>query len=278
MQKVAKTKEIEKYDFKQGLPQELEIINFTQLFDKSLEKVIKPHRTEFYQIIWFQNGSPTHLVDFNPINIKPNTLLFINKNSVQIFDNSVSYNGKIIIFTDHFFCKTETDTRFLRSSILFNDLLSISQIDVSETASTFTDIFQQLEKEWQHPKDSYQSDILRNYLRNFLLHAERQRHKKDFLKLKKDPEIDNALILTELLDAHFINEKKVNFYCEQMHVTPKKLNQATSKIFGKTPKQLINDRVILESKRLLSHTNESIKEIGFSLCFDEPTNSLYRAP
>ncbi|UMB61405.1 AraC family transcriptional regulator [Lutibacter sp. A80] len=265
---------IQKYDFKEGLPQEFEIIDFDLLFDGFSEEIKKPHRAEFYQILWFQKGAPTHLVDFNPIKIKPNSLLFVNKNSVQIFDYKTKFKGKAIFFTDSFFCKTETDTTFLRSSILFNDLLSISQIQLPKNESIIKTVFELLETELKNAKDNYQSDLLRNDLRNLLLHSERERRKQDFIEFKKDANLEQALYFKTLLDDNFVSHKKVNFYCQKMHLTPKRLNQVTSKIFGKTPKNIINDRVLLESKRLLSHTNESVKEIAFSLGFEEPTNFI----
>ena len=39
-------------------------------------------------------------------------------------------------------------------------------------------------------------------------------------------------------------------------------------------KELIDERVVLEAKRMLVHTSNSIKEIGFDLGFDEPTNFI----
>ena len=265
---------IKKYDFKEGLPQEFEIINFDLLFDEFSEEIKKPHRAEFYQILWFQKGSPTHFVDFNPIKIKPNSLLFVNKNSVQVFDNKTKFKGKAILFTDSFFCKTETDTTFLRSNILFNDLLSISQIELPKGHSIIETIFELLETELRNSKDNYQSDLLRNDLRNLLLHSERERRKQDFIELKKDANLEQALSFKTLLDDHFITQKRVSFYCQELSITPKRLNKATSKIFGKTPKNIIDDRVLLESKRLLAHTSESIKEISFSLGFEELTNFI----
>ena len=265
---------IQKYDFKVGLPQEFEIIDFDLLFNEFSEEIKKPHRAEFYQILWFQKGSPTHIVDFNPIKIKPNSLLFVNKNSVQIFDNKTKFKGKAILFTDSFFCKTETDTKFLRSSILFNDLLSISQIELPKINSIIETVFELLESELKNSKDNYQSDLLRNDLRNLLLHCERERRKQDFIELKKDANLEQSLYFKTLLDNNFVRHKKVNFYCQEMNITPKKLNKATSKIFGQTPKNIIDDRVLLESKRLLSYTNQSVKEIVFSLGFEEPTNFI----
>jgi AraC family transcriptional regulator, transcriptional activator of pobA len=45
-------------------------------------------------------------------------------------------------------------------------------------------------------------------------------------------------------------------------------------VLGKSPKVIISERVLLEIKRLLVHTNQSIKEIGFDLGFNEPTNFI----
>ncbi|MEN9701160.1 MAG: hypothetical protein RIR55_475, partial [Bacteroidota bacterium] len=59
-----------------------------------------------------------------------------------------------------------------------------------------------------------------------------------------------------------------------MAVSEKKLNKSTLKVLGKSPKVLIDERVVLEAKRLLAHTTSSIKEIGFELGFDEPTNFI----
>ena len=57
-----------------------------------------------------------------------------------------------------------------------------------------------------------------------------------------------------------------------MSISAKKLNLITSKIYGKKPKSIIDDRVLLEVKRQLVYTNDSIKEIAYSLGFEELTN------
>lgn len=266
------TDKIQKYNFKEGLPQEFEIIDFKLFFNDFAEEIKKPHRAEFYQIFWFQEGTPTHIVDFNPVKIKPNSLLFINKNSVQLFDTNATFSGKAILFTDNFYCKTNLDTQFLNSSILFNDLLSVTQIEISNT--NIPSIFNQLEVECSLEKDEYQSDIIRNYLRNFLLHAERERKKQGFVELKKDADLEYALTFKGLLDAHFVQHKNVGFYADSMHISPKRLNQTTSRIYGKTTKNIIDDRILLECKRLLVHTHDSVKEIAYSLGFEELTNFI----
>jgi len=266
--------EIIKYTFKQGLPQEFELVGIGQLYNDHSDTLTIAHRTGFYHILWFQKGSPTHLVDFNPVKIKPNTILFLNKDTVQRFDKKGGFDGKAILFTDSFFCKTETDTKFLRSSILFNDLFSVSQIQMHKTASLFSDLFQLMETELENEKDISQSDILKNLLHNFLLISERERRKQNFTEIKKSADLDYVMLFKDLLENNYHKLKQVSNYAKKISVTEKRLNQATSKLLDKSPKQMINERVMLEAKRLLAHTNESVKEIGFNLGFEEPTNFI----
>lgn len=266
--------DIKKYNFKTGLPQEFEIVDIGELYQNFKGTLTTVHRTGFYHIIWFQQGNPTHLVDFNPIKIKPNTILFLNKDTVQRFDNKTKAGGKAILFTDNFFCRTETDTKFLRSSILFNNLFSVSQIQIGKHTKLFAELLQQMSTELQNTKDPSQADILQNLLHNFLLHAEREKRKQNFTEIKKDADLDYVMLFKDLLETHYKNQKQVNYYAKQIIITEKRLNQATAKVLGKTPKELIDGRVLLEAKRILAHTTESIKEIAYHLGFEEPTNFI----
>ena len=263
-----------KYDFKRGLPHEFEIVDIAKLYKEFKDTLTTTHRTGFYHIIWFQQGSPTHLVDFNPIKIKPNTLLFLNKDTVQRFDNKTKFEGKAILFTDSFFCKTETDTKFLQNSILFNDLFSVSQIQVKKQSKLFTGLLQQMMEELKNTKDNSQADILQNLLHNFLLHSERERRKQNFTEIKKGADLDYVMLFKDRLAIGYKSQKQVNYYAKEIIITEKRLNQATTKVLGKSPKQLIDDRIMLEAKRILAHTTESVKEIGYNLGFEEPTNFI----
>lgn len=268
------TKNITKYSFKSGLPQEFEIVELIELYEKFRDTITTAHRTGFYHIIWFQYGSPTHLVDFKPIKIKPNTLLFLKKDTVQRFDNKFAFHGKAILFTDSFFCKTESDIKFLRNSILFNDFLDVSQIQFQSESNLFTDILQQMKEELENSKDNYQSAILQNLLHNFLLHSERERRKQNFTEIKKGADLDYVMLFKDLLEANYKAHKQVNFYAKQIFISEKRLNFATSKVLSKTPKEIIDERILLEAKRMLAFTSESVKETAYQLGFEEPTNFI----
>lgn len=145
---------------------------------------------------------------------------------------------------------------------------------MSKTASLFAHLFQLMEIELENEKDISQPHILKNLLHNFLLLSERERRKQNFTEIKKSADLDYVMLFKDLLESNYHKLKQVSNYAKIISVTEKRLNQATSKILGKSPKQMIDERVMLEAKRLLAHTNESVKEIGFELGFDEPTNFI----
>ncbi len=268
------TTDIKKYSFKEGLPQEFEIVGLADLYGGFKEMITAAHRARFYHIIWFQKGNAIHSVDFNPVIIEPNTLLFLSKDTVHHFDSKNPFDGKAILFTDSFFCKTEADGKFLRDTILFNNLFPVSQIKVGHQANLFESVFQLMTNELQNVKDSSQDEILQNLLHNLLLLSERERRKQNIGELKKGADLDYVMLFRDALDANYKSKKQVSFYAEKILITEKRLNQATTKLLSKTPKEFIDDRVMLEAKRFLGHTTESIKAIGFDLGFDEPTNFI----
>lgn len=265
--------DIIKYDFKPGLPIEFEVVSLRDLYNLHKELMTSPHRTGFYHVLWFQKGITKHLVDFKQVTIEPNTILFLNKDIVHHFDAKGNFDGKAIMFTDSFFCKTEADTKYLRNSILFNDLFSVSMIKLKEIKA-FEDLFALIIDESANENDVFHSDIIRNLLHNLLLKSERIRRTQDFSEVKKDTNLDYVMMFKDLLEKEFRNKKQVSNYTDELIVSAKRLNQATSKVLGKSPKELIDERVMLEAKRLLVYTNESVKEIGFELGFEEPTNFI----
>jgi hypothetical protein len=158
-----KTK-IKKYKFKHGLPVDFEVINIPDLYRRHKNILSIPHRVDFYHIIWVQKGSPTHVVDFKQVTINTNSILFVTKDCINLFDPAGDYDGKIIVFTDTFFCKNPNDIQFLQSTILYNDMYEITQMQVNDSGSELSNILKAMETELSKPNDYVQYDILRNQL------------------------------------------------------------------------------------------------------------------
>lgn len=259
--------------FRPGLPLEIEVIPIADTVIKHQDTIKIPHRAEFYHIFWVQKGTAEYLIDFEPVKVKANSFLFVNKDRVQAFDTRSRHDGKLLLFTDNFFGKTEDDARYLHSTILFNDLLNNPVIDIQSSPSLQV-IFNAIETELTKDNDAYHYNLLHNLLHNLLLLAERERRKQGFKEIAKGADLDYTVLFRDLLATQFKTLKSVSGYASQMNVSEKRLTNATTKTMGKSPKTIIDERVMLEAKRLLIHTNLSIKEIGYNLGFKEPTNFI----
>jgi AraC family transcriptional activator of pobA len=70
-----------------------------------------------------------------------------------------------------------------------------------------------------------------------------------------------------LIERHFKEEKLVTFYASELNLSANYLNILCKRNLGVPATQLIQQRVLLEAKRLLQSTDLSIKEIAFELGF-----------
>lgn len=265
--------EIKKVKFKSGLPLEIEVIPIAETVTNHQQIITNPHRAEFYHIFWTQKGAANYQIDFQTVTVKPNSFLFVNKDRVQSLDKSNKHDGKLLLFTDNFFAKHEADSKYLHSTILFNDLVDIPVISV-KASQPLQSIFTAIETELKEDIDTFHYDLLHNLLHNLLLLAERERRKQGFTEIVKGADLDYTVLFKDLLSVQFRSLKLVSGYASQMNVSEKRLTNATIKTLGKSPKTIIDERVLLETKRLLIHTNLSIKEIGYNLGFEEPTNFI----
>lgn len=263
--------EIKKLKFKPNSDLQIEVVSLQALTKTKKELLVNPHRTNFYHIFILENCQPTHFADFKPIKIEPYSLLFIDKDRVHHFDQLLNYQGQLLVFTEDFFYTTKHDTKFLRSSILFNDLADKPAIKLNKSDfEKYINICNNIAEELSHPTDNSKPILLKNLLHNFLLHAEREKRKQGFTEFKKGADLDYTLLFRDLLEVNYTKLKSVNDYAQLIFISEKRLGQATTKILDKSPKEVINDRILLEARRLLVHTNLSIKEIGQELGFEDP--------
>lgn len=234
----------------------------TQTFPKLFEQ---PHKTTFYQIIWLTEGEATFRIDFQEIVIKLNEILIISVGQVCEFDVLAHYEGKLILFTESFFSITELDSSFLYTAEVLNP--TNLNHPIAMCPEFMESIIFLLTKELDKKVDKFQPIISQSFIRSLLLEMERKMTRGKDLPLNSlGRRFYNAV------DVHFREHKNTDFYVDLLVVSEKVLAKEIKKLIGKTPKIYIDSRVILEAKRLLSYSALSVKEIGYELGFDEPTN------
>ena len=135
-------------------------------------------------------------------------------------------------------------------------------------------MFQQLmDTMWDEVRknDFGKMHILRHSLSILLILLERSRRKLAEDTTEHDGSLSIFQAFIGLLEAHLRARHDVGFYASHVHLTPRQLSTIAKKCTGRTAKQIILERVILESKRLLTHSNASVKEISYALGFKDPS-------
>jgi AraC family transcriptional regulator, transcriptional activator of pobA len=73
-----------------------------------------------------------------------------------------------------------------------------------------------------------------------------------------------------MLEYELPNTHKVIDYSKKLGITARKLSAVCRACKGKSPKEIINEHLISESKRLLTNTPHPIKQIALQLGFADP--------
>lgn len=76
-----------------------------------------------------------------------------------------------------------------------------------------------------------------------------------------------------LVGLHFREERKIGFYADKLHISPKYLGSLVVQLTGRTASQWIAGYVIAEAKDLLLNTNMSVQQISMELNF--PNQSFF---
>jgi AraC-like DNA-binding protein len=77
---------------------------------------------------------------------------------------------------------------------------------------------------------------------------------------------------SRLLEAGHPSSRRVEDYAEELGCSVRTLTRASLAVTGRSAKQVVDDRVALEARRLLACTDLWVAEVGRSLGFPEPTN------
>jgi len=229
---------------------------------RTFEETTHSHRDDFHLFFLLEKGTFTIEIDFKKFEIAPLSIVYIHPNQVHrlgAFENvTVSFwviNNENL--NPEYLKLLETIAPAKPLSLNKDAFLLISQaallcIRISES----------------NQENLYHS-LLKDSCNTLVGLAASQ-----YLALSKstDP-LSRAEAITKtfktLLERDFITHKKPGYYAQSLHISTHYLNECVKKATGNSVSNLIQHRVILEAKRLLYHSNRSVKEIAFELGFDD---------
>lgn len=233
----------------------------------------EPHVHSFYEIIWFQDGCGVHMVDFIDFEVKPNTLVFLSPGQIHNFDSNVRYKGiSIKLCTDFMGDENGESSVFLKYNFFHTlDAAPYYSID-DDTAAMLRPLVDEMERESLLSNEFGNIDVLKSLLRIFLVKIQRHgthsgEHHLDGLK----PMHQLFIRFRRLVEEEYRVMHTVQEYADELNVAVRTLNKCVNECAGMSPLAFINDRVMLEARRLVRYSGMMIKEIAYALGYDDPS-------
>ncbi len=232
-------------------------------------KVTYPHRhDDFYEILFLTQGEGVHTIDFQHHQIRPFSIFFLSPGQIHELALSKDVQGFIFLFTSSFYHFNKTDPYKLFELPFFYNLAKETPplyLENELERQTFIDLFQKsiIENQLKLPDNE---EVIRALLDLILIQSKRvypvgvideQAHKGKILVKR----------FKQLIEEKCQDNLSVKQYADLLTITPNHLSETVKNVTGRTSTDLINDRMVMEIKRYLTHTDLGISEIGYKLNF-----------
>jgi AraC family transcriptional activator of pobA len=245
--------------------------NIFTLSTVSFEKVCvvnKNQQIDNYSIYWIKEGKGTYSIDFKSYSFTGNVLFFLSPGQIFSVDSEKIKEAYKLSFIRDFYCIETHDKEIACNGVLFNNIYETPFVQVSENDILKLDfILESLVKEFQH-QDTAQYDMLQSYLKQFIIHS--VRIKKELGSIKDDNESRLFKDFSTLVEQNFKQLHSVTEYANRLGISPKSLTKHLQLLGTIKPSEFIKNRIILEAKRQLIYSDESVKHIAFNLGFNDP--------
>jgi AraC-like DNA-binding protein len=258
--------------FEDGNEKIFTIGRICELNDEEIEHNHMPHLHDFYSIFWIESGEAIHATEFVEYSLGADTILFVPPGLKHRMYIDKSVGGTYIVFNEDFIQYNRKNHVPLKEYKLFNnpDFKSLITV-VPEKREKLRNITRLISEELQN-RDDYSQDIVLSLLHLFLLES-RRIFDQQYQSPKEEPDTtpDTTIIrFKQLIEENYMTQKSVTPYAEMLNMNPSCLNELAKRTTGITAGELIRNRVIDETKKLLYSSSMSGKEIAFELGFDDP--------
>ncbi len=243
----------------------------------------QPEQINSYNIFWIKEGKGTYHIDFKEYSFDGNVLFFLSPGQVFTVDSEEIKEAYRLTFVRDFYCIQTHDKEIACNGVLFNNVYETPFVKPCDSDSKKLDfILENLIEEFKL-EETAQFDMLQAYLKQFIIYSVRVRKENGIIK----DDVESKLFkdFSTLVELNFTELHSVTDYAERLGISPKSLTKHFQKIGTKTPSDFIKKRILLEAKRKLIYTDNSVKEIAFDLGFNDPayftrffTKTIERSP
>jgi AraC-like DNA-binding protein len=228
---------------------------------------LAPQRLDFDLLIRVESGGTVHTVDFTGHPLEPGDLIWVRAGQVQQWGAIDDIEGPVFLFTPS---AIDTGTwQLIRSAGVVTPNHWAAATVTGTAAAAALDAAQATAATSAPSTADIRDAALARALAAALL-----------LLVLAEPEGSGHRLPThevfvwfrDELEASFRTRHKVADYAARLGYSTRTLNRLARENTGLSAKQLIDERVVLEAKRLLAHGPDPVARIAGQLGFDDPSN------
>ncbi|MEU2006809.1 helix-turn-helix domain-containing protein [Rhodococcus sp. NPDC019627] len=256
----------------------IEVLSLADLRARALrarEEFLRPQRVHFELLIAVTGGTLHHTVDFVGHHLHPGDVLWIRAGQVQEwewFDDDVMTQPAEVAATIVLFEPTSVDeqARALCDPRSFWPATATAQ---SPAWRYLDDLVAAADRTL--PRRMHE-ELMGRVLSLLIVELALT----DPVENAPQPDAGNDLFtaLTAAIDRDYATTRTTSDYARQLGYSSRTLNRCALRNTGSTVKQLVDQRALLEAKRLLAHDTRPVQAVGRAVGFDEPTtfNRFFR--
>lgn len=226
-----------------------------------------PHRHDFYEVLYLSGGSGYHIIDSNKYEIEPPCIFFLTPGQTHKLELSHDIDGYIFLFARDFYLLNQSNKNKLLSFPFFHSVTRQNSPLYLTNQDDNVFLKNLFERGCYEVKNSEnKEEIIRSLLDLILLTCDRLYQ----AELGTAPSNKGHFLVKkfmQLIEENYQKNLKVNDYADILAITANHLTQIVKQITGKTTLEVLQEKNILEIKRLLLYTNLTVTEISLQMNF-----------
>ena len=240
------------------------------IYNKAEGQTDIPHRHDYYTVILVEKAKGIHLIDYKQFQFNALEVHFVSPGQVHQVALTEKPKGWAITFSKEFLMVNNIDESFISNINLFQPFdhsppLKINQNTLQSLIRIIDEMVLCLPL-----KLNYTTRALGALLQLFLIYCNNSSALNNNQLDEENAEVCILREFKKLVEEKYREWHKVKNYASEIHISPKHLSQTVKNVTGKVAKEHIQNRLILEAKRLLLHTGLTIKEISYKIGYKEP--------
>lgn len=240
-----------------------------QHLKKNAQIIHKPHKHDFFLCVLFRKGSGVHEIDFNTYPIQPGSVFFLKPGQTHFWNFDSTPEGYIFFHTPDFYELYFLNRKLSQFPFYYSLKNPPDLVLTSEELESAAVRFKEINIEY-HQDSAYKKQKLISLVN--LAYIDLTRHYANYEPIEKvlsSTYLQALERLENIIEECYKAEKSAKFYADKLHITPKHLNRITKVTLNKTTTELITERVLLEAKRLIVHSGNSLTEVAETLGYED---------